>query len=311
MLLAIIALLLLFLLVLAAAGLYFYRVAIARTEKAFLSANPDLVSGEAAESSLEDAGAWWNRQVFEEWSIRSEDGLRLHAYYLPAERQTDKTVILAHGYSGHAAAMSGLARMYSEALGFNVLLPDARGHGRSGGRYIGFGWRDRFDMAGWIGRILAHAGEGSQIVLHGVSMGGAAVMMASGEKLPPNVKAIIEDCGYTSVKDELAYQLRRMYRLPAFPMIPITSLVTKLRAGYFFGEASALEQVKKSKTPILFIHGGADLFVPTAMVYELYENGPAEKKLFVVPDAGHGLARQADPGGYDREVAAFIGTYVR
>ena len=68
-----------------------------------------------------------------------------------------------------------------------------------------------------------------------------------------------------------------MYKPPSFPLVQSTSLLTKIRAGYSFGEASALEQVKKSKTPTLFIHGGGDLFVPTEMVYELYENGPEQR----------------------------------
>lgn len=292
-------------------GLYFYRVAIARSDKSFLKGNPDLEVRESDGRPLEALEQWWGQQAFEEWSLRSSDGLKLHAYYLAAEEPTDKTVILAHGYSGLANQMGGLARMYREQLGYNVLAPEARGHGRSEGGYIGFGWPERKDYVGWIRKVIEHAGDQAQIVLHGVSMGGATVMMTSGEELPRNVKVIIEDCGYTSVKDQLAYQLKRMYRLPAFPFLPVTSLLTKLRAGYFFGEASALKQVRQSQTPMLFIHGDADLFVPTEMVYELYENGPAEKKLYIVPGAGHGLARQADPANYDKEVIRFINHYVK
>ncbi|NOU73800.1 alpha/beta fold hydrolase [Paenibacillus sp. LMG 31458] len=179
--------------------------------------------------------------------------------------------------------MGKLAQMYKDTLGFNVLIPDARGHGRSEGHYIGFGWPERKDYVQWIDKVIEHMGEQSKIVLHGVSMGGATVMMTSGEALPPNVKAIVEDCGYTTAKDQLAYQLKRMYRLPIFPLLHLTSLLTKLRAGYFFGEASALDQLQKSKTPMLFIHGDADLFVPT----------------------------DSDQVRYDREVAQFIRTYVK
>ncbi|GAA3408229.1 alpha/beta hydrolase [Paenibacillus hodogayensis] len=299
-----------------AASFYFYRVAVARTEKSFLVGNPDLnnVSGATVSSAVgtpSSGEAWWGKQAFAEWSLLSADGLKLHAYYLAAARPSDKTVILAHGYAGHAGMMGNLAEMYRDSLGFNVLIPDARGHGRSEGRYIGFGWPERKDYIGWIDKVVAYSGSREQIVLHGVSMGGATVMMTSGESLPPNVKAIVEDCGYTSVKAQLAYQMKRLYRLPSVPLMHATSLLTKIRAGYFFGEASALEQVKKSRTPTLFIHGDADLFVPTKMVYELFENGPAHKRLLVVPGAGHALARRVDPKRYDLEVARFIGTYVR
>ncbi len=301
----------LLIIIVVAASFYFYNVAIARADKDFLSGNPDLEANSDIENPFADSKEWWAQQSFQDWSLDSGDGLKLHAYYLPAKTDSTKTVILAHGYSGHSRQMSSLAQMYHEELGYHVLLPDARGHGRSEGDYIGFGWPERLDYIQWINRVIEQVGSDAQVVLHGVSMGGATVMMTSGEELPSQVKAIVEDCGYTSVKEELTYQLKRMYKLPSFPLVQSTSLLTKIRAGYSFNEASALEQVKKSTTPTLFIHGGGDLFVPTEMVYELYEHGPEEKKLFVVPEAGHGMARQFDPEGYDREVAEFIGTYVQ
>lgn len=287
-------------------SLYFYQVAIARSDKDFLNGNPDLEVSATADQSNDRHQDWWAEQKFQVWSLKSEEGLRLHAYYLPAERPTRTTVILAHGYSGQAGNMASLAQMYSERLGFNVLLPDARGHGRSEGGYIGLGWHERKDYMGWIRQVLEKNGEQSEIALHGISMGGATVMMTSGEELPHQVKAIIEDCGYTSVREQLAYQLGRMYKLPSFPLLHSTSLVTKLRAGYSFGEASAVNQVGKSKTPILFIHGDSDLFVPFEMVKTLYANGPAEKELLIVPGAGHGLARQTDPKRYDETVLRFL-----
>ncbi|RIX60539.1 alpha/beta hydrolase [Paenibacillus nanensis] len=291
-------------------GFYFYRVAIARSDKDFLNGNPDLAVTDASDPSKERLEAWWAKQTFQEWSMTSEDGLSLRAYYLPADTPSCATVILAHGYSGQAQSMGSLAQMYNEILGFNVLLPDARGHGRSEGGFIGFGWPERRDYVGWIQQILHKNGGNSEIVLHGISMGGATVMMTSGEELPSQVKAIIEDCGYTSAKEQLAYQLRRMYKLPAFPLLHATSLITKLRAGYSFGEASALKQVKKSKTPMLFIHGDADVFVPFRMVKPLYESAQVQKELLIVPGAGHGLARQTNPRLYDETVIRFLSQYM-
>ena len=119
---------------------YFYHMAIARADKSFLDSNPDLEVSESIEIPLEDSQEWWDGQSFSNWSITSDDGLLLQAYYLEASEETHKTVILAHGYSGSAGQMGNLARMYHKDLGFNVLIPDARGHGRSGGNYIGFGW---------------------------------------------------------------------------------------------------------------------------------------------------------------------------
>lgn len=93
---------------------------------------------------------------------------------------------------------------------------------------------------------------------------------------------------YPSAKDILAYQFKKMYKLSRFPLLNITSMICKLRTGYFFGEASALRQVSKSQIPILFIHGSADKFVPTSMAYLLHGADQCEKQLFIVDTAGHG-----------------------
>jgi hypothetical protein len=291
------------------ASFYFYNIAVARTSKEFLSASDDL-EHYGTIPVVNPINTWFNEQGFKDVSIESEDGLDLHGYYLEAEEITTKTAIIVHGYSGKSKDMASYAKFYHETLGYNVLMPDNRGHGLSEGDYIGFGWIDRGDYLGWIDYILKTVGEEAEIILHGVSMGGATVLMTSGEDLPTNVKAIVSDCAYTSVKAELSYQLKRMYNLPSFPIIESTSLLTKLKAGYFFSEASALDQVAKSNTPTLFIHGDADTFVPFEMVYELYENCSSEKDILIVQGAEHGTAYRSNKIGYETKVTDFINKYV-
>lgn len=223
----------------------------------------------------------------------------MSAIYLPAEKKSDKTVIVAHGYMGNAETMANYAKMFHD-LGYNVLVPDARGHGRSEGDYIGFGWPERKDYVQWIDKILAETGQSQQIVLYGVSMGLATVMMTSGEKLPNNVKAIIEDCGYSSVDEELAYQLKDMFNLPSFPLIQVTSLITKIRAGYFLGEASAVDQLTKNTKPMLFIHGDADTFVPYNMLAKVYLCNKGTKRKI----RGQGSRTRKSVSGRPRKVSA-------
>jgi fermentation-respiration switch protein FrsA (DUF1100 family) len=139
-------------------------------------------------------------------------------------------------------------------------------------------------------------------------MGGAAVIMASGEQLPSNVAAIIEDSGYTSVWDILKYQLKHRYKLPAFPALYAANLWSEGKWGYNWKEASAVNQVKKSSTPVLFIHGGNDSVVPTEMVYTLYQAAECKKRLLVIEEAEHAQAAMIDPERYWTEVFAFIQT---
>ncbi|MBO1306438.1 alpha/beta hydrolase [Enterococcus sp. 669A] len=286
------------------AGNYFYNYAVVPAEKDFLGDGSYEKSAE-----LIQAEAWFtddnNRTT---WELKSEDGLDLSAIYLPADSDQKKTAIIAHGYMGKAEDMAQYAELY-HSLGYNVLLPDARGHGSSEGDYIGFGWDERKDYQQWIQEVLDKTNADESIVLHGVSMGAATVMMTSGEELPDNVKAIVEDCGYTSAKDELSYQLKQMFNLPQFPLIQVTSLITKIRAGYFFGEADAVKQLQKNTTPMLFIHGDKDDFVPFFMLDEVYDATDAPKEKYVVPDAGHAQAMSKDPAKYKETVANFLAAH--
>lgn len=307
--LIVIMLMVLMIIILSAIGIIFYNMAILRHKKRFTYKDPNLPL-DTYDATWAVGKAWIKKQQYEEVNIKSWDGLILKGHYLPAAFRSSITVILVHGYTGKGDAMGCFAQYFHEKQGFNVLMPDCRGHGESEGEYIGFGWQDRKDVIEWINYIVDKLGATSQIILHGVSMGGGTVLMTSGEKLPSNVKFIISDCAYTSARDILTYQLRRVLKLPQFPLIHITSLICKLRAGYYLGEASALTQVCKSKKPILFIHGGADKFVPVEMVNPLYEAAKCEKELFIVEGAGHGDAYWKDMEGYMSQVNKFIDKYI-
>ena len=251
--------------------------------------------------------SWATASQVKTLTITSDDGLKLKARWFQ-KNGSHKWVIAVHGYHSDMGAMEPYAQWYNEQ-GFQVLTPDLRAHGTSEGDYIGMGWLDRKDILLWIDTILKEDAQ-AQIVLHGVSMGAATVMMTSGETLPDNVKAIVEDCGYTSVWDIFSSEMKVRFGLPDFPLMNVSSMMSSFKAGYDWKEASALEQVKKSRTPMLFIHGDQDDFVPTDMVYPLYEAAAGEKQLLVVKGAGHAKARETDSDLYWRTVRSFLSSYV-
>ncbi|MCF1616415.1 alpha/beta hydrolase [Tetragenococcus koreensis] len=288
------------------AGNYFYDYAVIPSEKDFLSPDTDTKTEETQKIET-----WYTDETNRSrWNLQSEDGLNLSAIFLPADQQEGKTALLAHGYMDTAESMAEYAKMYHD-MGYNVLVPDARGHGKSEGDYIGFGWHERKDYLQWIDQVLQIQGKDETITLYGLSMGAATVMMVSGEQLPANVVSIVEDCGYASVKEELTYQLKDLFDLPAFPMIPITSLVTKVRAGYFFGEADATQQLAKNELPIFFIHGKEDKFVPFSMLDEVYQATDAPKEKWAVPHATHADSYNQDPELYREKIKAFLKKYAR
>ena len=136
-------------------------------------------------------------------------------------------------------------------------------------------------------------------------------MMVSGEEQQPFVKCFVEDCGYTSVWDEFRGELKAQYGLPAFPLLHVASRLCKQEYGWDFREASTLEQVKKCTLPMLFIHGDADSYVPTWMVYPLYEAKPEPKELWIVPGSAHAMSYKDYPQEYTEHVKKFVGKYIR
>ena len=293
------------------AGNYFYKLAIERGPKEFLQDNQDLeVSSDTMDEFLEgDWISWIEDQPFETIDMTSFDGLDLKGYYLPQDEPTNKTVIFAHGYLGRASDMGIFGEYYYDELGYNIFTPDLRGHGDSEGEYYGFGWHDRLDMVDWIDKVIEMNGPDTEIVLHGLSMGAATMLMTSGEDLPANVKAVISDSAYTSVYDLFAYQMKRMFHLPSQPLLPTTSVVTKLRADYGLKEASALEQVEKTDLPVLYIAGDGDTFVPTDMTKELYEH-TKHASLKVFPDANHGESIVMHRDKYIEAMTDFLQEYL-
>ena len=257
---------------------------------------------------LEGDSAWLGENSEDRW-LESHDGLKLHALYLAQPEESHKYLVGCHGYGSIPQFMGRSAARFYE-MGFNILAPAARAHEQSEGRYASMGWLERLDIVDWVNTLVEQDPD-AEIVLYGISMGGATVMMTAGEELPANVKCIIEDCGYSSVWDEFAGQLQEMFHLPTFPVLDAASLVTKLRAGFSFKEASAVEQLKKASLPMLFIHGEDDTFVPYWMLDVVYDAcASAEKERLSVPGAAHGGAAGTDPELYWSTVERFLEKYV-
>jgi len=268
-------------------------------------------SGESIEQT-EDVLAWWDYcSEAVSWyekekvavTLDSGDGIMLHGWEFVQEGH--RYAIVCHGYTGVPSEMAAYAMKFYD-MGFSVLTPAAVGHELSGGKYYGMGWPERKHMLEWIARIIETDPQ-AEICLFGVSMGGATVMMTAGEELPEQVKCIIEDCGYSSVWDEFGMQLEAMFHMPEFPLLHIANLVARIRAGYDFREASAVEQLKKAEVPMMFIHGETDIFVPYEMLDIVYEACASEKKVKLsIPDASHAASVHADPMRYWTEVERFI-----
>ena len=255
-------------------------------------------------SANESAQNWVSNIVNKKVEIKADDGVTLRGTEYITDENTENWAIVLHGYRAEPKSVLTIGEHFSEK-GYNVLIPSMRACADSDGEFVGMGWLDKDDLKCWINLIIAE-NSNAKIILHGSSMGAATVLMASGDELPTNVKAIIADSGYTSVWDIFASEAKARFGLPTFPVLNMFQVVAKVRAGYNIKKASALEQVKNSKTPILFIHGDKDDFVPESMCESLYNNANCIKDKLIISGAGHTDSKYKESDTYYNKIFEFI-----
>ena len=235
--------------------------------------------------------------------ITSFDGLKLRGYYYEYSPDSPLELIF-HGYGGNAERdlSGGVERCF--ALGRSAILIDQRGAGMSEGRVCSFGIKERLDCLEWIKFATAKFGRKRPIIIGGVSMGAATVMMASGENLPKNVVCVMADCGYSSSKEIIKKVVREM-KLPPAIIYPFIRLGGMLYGKFDIEETTPAEAVARSKTPIVYLHGDNDDFVPHSMSVECFNATKAPRKLVTIEGAGHGLAFPQNPEKYVESLREF------
>ncbi len=239
--------------------------------------------------------------------IESLDNLRLHASFIPAAEDTHNYCLLIHGIWDNHECNGIYAEHYLEK-GYNCLMIDLRGFGKSEGNYIGYGLDDRLDTIQWIDWIVKRDPD-AKIILHGVSMGAATTLMTTGEALPGNVKGAIADSSFTTLPEQFAsaYKKFKGSFVPTPLAIIILRLSILLRAGYDINDVRPIDAVKRSTTPTLFIHGDDDTFVDPHMCSRLYEAAKCPKQYCMILGAGHICGVAKDPVNYWNKVDSFIG----
>lgn len=293
-----------------AVGMKFVRVLILRQDNF-----PTPETGASSSSLLEPTGkALWAHNIpyfqpfrelpFDEISIISDDGLILRADTLRGSG-TGKTVIFFHGYKSEPACDFAAMYDFYKTLGCDLIYVHMRAHGKSDGTYIGFGALDRYDVVQWTNKA-AELFPYNDIYLHGMSMGAASILQSADLDLNKNVRGIIADCGYSDLDTVFRNLVGQLYHLPAM-FVDVFEYVNLLKAGYGFREASSVRSVSVTEIPLLYICGDCDRYVPKDMALEIFNACKSEKKLLLVPGAGHAASYMCAKDEYEALVREFIG----
>ena len=257
---------------------------------------------------IQAANHWLQTHTVVDVWTQSHDGLKLHAHWVPADNPKG-TVILAHGYRSTKLLDFGMILELYHNLGVNLLLIDQRSHARSEGKYITFGVLESRDVQGWV-KFHNEKFGCHPILLSGLSMGASTVLYLADRDLPENVKGIIADCGFTSPKEIIAKVFKDTVHFGAGPFLWAADLFARVLAGFSFYERDSRKSLKKSRLPVLLVHGTGDKFVPCEMTEQAYDACTSDKQMFLVGDAGHGVSYLVNTTQYRKYVIDFLRKYI-
>lgn len=289
------------------ASYYVYRIAFYSRRKGF--DDPfDIPGGEQydllKDEMLELIRSLASREC-EDVYVTSFDGLRLHGRYYHIKDGAPLSIGF-HGYRATALRDFCVGANKSFKRGHNILLIDERGQGKSEGRTITMGIKERRDVMSWVDYAVERFGKDIKIVLYGVSMGAATVVMSTSLDLPPNVKGVIADCPYCTPTDIVLEVAQRDMKIPEKVAYPFVWTAARLFGNFNINETNCADAVKKSKVPVIILHGEADYYVPCEMSKQIEDANKEKVRRYTFRNAGHGLSFFADRIRYKKLIEDFF-----
>lgn len=235
------------------------------------------------------------------------DGARLRAWWMRPVSQNGNCVVVLHGIKESRRIGARFAPMFL-SQGYSVLVPDSRAHGESGGEFVTYGLLEKYDVAGWAHWMAANGCRKNYAL--GESLGASILIQASA--LEPVFAAVVAESPYADLREVADYRLRRLFRLPTFVSAPVSQIIigsgiiyARAVDGLDLRQASPVASVAHNATPILLIHGLADIKTPPSQSKELAAANPRDP-LWLVPNASHTGAAIADPEEFRRQVLAWF-----
>lgn len=242
----------------------------------------------------------------------------------PGDPETRPTLLFLHGKGGHSSEWEPDARR-ALLLGYNVLVPDLRGHGASGGRYMTFGFLEKDDLANAIDAARELWGiDPDRIGLQSCSAGSAVALELAA--LRPGIGAIWLESPFADPREMARHYLAAATGIPS----PLLSLATRWAVAitlarvkrdlHLTGVAGGLENadplaaIARVRCPVALVYGEADRLVPPRFVEQLVDALPPESEIFRAAGAGHchhpNEARVVVREEYLRRWTAFFGKHL-
>lgn len=256
---------------------------------------------------------WKETHLRDEVSVTADDGVTLKGGLYDAG--SDVTVVLLHTFDGSSTDTVYLFADYYARKGYNILLPDGRDHGESGGDVVTYGRDESGDLVRWVELLRDAYGADSKVILHGDTLGANEAL--AGSKLLQQDGAfsdmltfVVAESPISNLYDGAAYLMKEQFKLPGF-MVAIGDSFAKKPLGSSMKDIDLVEMTEDCTVPLLVIQGDEDTVVDPAAVQSFYDGYAGEKQLILTSGAAHGMAYVENADECERALDSMIQSYVK
>lgn len=238
--------------------------------------------------------------AYEDVRFPARDGVSLAGWFVPCPNPKG-AVILLHGNGSNRTQVLARAKFF-HTLRYAVLLYDARGHGRSDGQLVSFGWFETRDLLGALDWLQARGF--TDVGCDGVSQGGATIALAAAE-LPPLRWAILESV-YPTLDNAVDRRFRDVLGIPGWLAGLLMVPIAEWRLGVDIREVSPAEKARRLTTPVLVMTGEADRRTFPTDARAVFDGLPGPKTWHLVPGAAHVDLYGFAQARWEQQVTAFL-----
>jgi pimeloyl-ACP methyl ester carboxylesterase len=198
------------------------------------------------------------------------------------------TVILLHGFLQNRNSMTPWAIRLAQA-GFRCVVLDLRGHGNSTGKHISFGAFESRDVSAVIDDLGERGWDVSRVGLVGVSYGASTALLAAGRDA--RIKTVVAFEPFSSAERAVPELMRAVFTQQAAGITDQQFAAAHRKearaAGFSWADADIPAALRRTKAPVLFLHGAADVWVSPDHSRTLFEYAPPGSKLEIIPKENH------------------------
>lgn len=263
-----------------------------------------LIAGKLVSPALSEVKIPASRLPINTFIITSNSGTELAGWHIDANNNNG-VIVLFHALRANKESMLNRAKLLYEN-GYSVVLIDFQAHGESSGKNISMGFLEKHDVLATI-EYAKKNHHGQPIALIGVSLGGAAILLAS----PNNVDAIILESVYTeigvAVVNRVKNRLGFLYKIPA----EILLLQLQPRLGIKRAELAPINHISRLDSPIFIISGSDDTYTTQEETLQLFSYAKQPKQLWLVKGAIHEDLYVKRPVLYKNNILAFLSAHMK